>query len=194
MITVKNRLIFGLIKKIIVTVFKAIFAVLNFLHLHLALIILVTGIILYLTGVLTNNYAVKVVFFLTLSGSVFYAIVATVYKLLGLGKPKKRGKVQVLKVESPEVEDDEQPQVVQEQKVYQPSAYNNPYVNQGGFASPPAQFGQGYLNQPQMPQSNFIGYFRVKQNPNYVMAEYTDRYELFVMSSDGLKKVRTDYK
>lgn len=37
-------------------------------------------------------------------------------------------------------------------------------------------------------------YFRVKQNPEYVMAEYKDRYELFRITKDGLKRVRTDYK
>ena len=37
-------------------------------------------------------------------------------------------------------------------------------------------------------------YFKVKNHPDYVMAEYTDRYELFRKSEDGLKKVRTDYK
>lgn len=37
-------------------------------------------------------------------------------------------------------------------------------------------------------------YFRVKQNPEYVMAEYKDRYELFKIVNGSLKKVRTDYK
>ena len=37
-------------------------------------------------------------------------------------------------------------------------------------------------------------YFRVKQNPNYVMAEFEDRYELYMKTADGLKKIRTDYK
>ena len=37
-------------------------------------------------------------------------------------------------------------------------------------------------------------YFTVKQNPNYVMAEFSDRYELYLKSKNGLEKVRTDYK
>ena len=37
-------------------------------------------------------------------------------------------------------------------------------------------------------------YFRVKQNPEYVMAEYSDRYELFRIVDGGLKKIRVDYK
>ena len=37
-------------------------------------------------------------------------------------------------------------------------------------------------------------YFRVKQNPNMVMAEYEDRYELFDVTDGNMKKIRTDYK
>ncbi len=37
-------------------------------------------------------------------------------------------------------------------------------------------------------------YYKVKQNPAYVMAEYNDRYELYLKTKDGLKLVRTDYK
>ena len=37
-------------------------------------------------------------------------------------------------------------------------------------------------------------YYKLKQNPDYVMAEYSDRYELFLITAKGLEKVRTDYK
>lgn len=37
-------------------------------------------------------------------------------------------------------------------------------------------------------------YYRVKQNAAYVMAEYGDRYELYLKTKNGLQKVRTDYK
>lgn len=37
-------------------------------------------------------------------------------------------------------------------------------------------------------------YFRVKQNPDYVMAEFSDRYELYLVTDCGLQKIRTDYK
>ncbi len=37
-------------------------------------------------------------------------------------------------------------------------------------------------------------YYRVKQNPEYVMAEYGDRYELFRITDGQMKKIRTDYK
>ncbi len=37
-------------------------------------------------------------------------------------------------------------------------------------------------------------YFKVKNQPDYLMAEYHDRYELFRKTEAGLKKIRTDYK
>ena len=37
-------------------------------------------------------------------------------------------------------------------------------------------------------------YYRVAQNPKYVMAEYADRVELYYETPRGLKYVRTDYK
>ena len=46
----------------------------------------------------------------------------------------------------------------------------------------------------QQTQTEKAVYFRVKQNPEYVMAEYADRYELFRSANGKLVKVRTDYK
>ncbi len=37
-------------------------------------------------------------------------------------------------------------------------------------------------------------YFKIKDNPEYVMAEHSDRYELFRITEKGLVKIRTDYK
>ena len=37
-------------------------------------------------------------------------------------------------------------------------------------------------------------YFRVKQNPNFVMAEYADRFELFKILDGQLVRIRIDYK
>ncbi len=50
-------------------------------------------------------------------------------------------------------------------------------------------------NKPQIQTENAKPrYFSVKQNPNYVMAEFNDRYELYYKGKNGLEKVRTDYK
>ena len=37
-------------------------------------------------------------------------------------------------------------------------------------------------------------YYRIKGNQDYVMAEYSDKYELYKISDGKLVKVRTDYK
>ncbi len=37
-------------------------------------------------------------------------------------------------------------------------------------------------------------YYRVKQNPNYVMAEYSDRYELYYDDGNELKFVKVNFK
>ena len=42
--------------------------------------------------------------------------------------------------------------------------------------------------------TDYPKYYKVKQNPAYVMAEFKDRYELYLKTKDGLKLVRTDYK
>ena len=46
---------------------------------------------------------------------------------------------------------------------------------------------EGQINQAPV-------YFKIKDNPEYVMAEYNDRYELFRITEKGLVKIRTDYK
>ena len=48
--------------------------------------------------------------------------------------------------------------------------------------------------QNQSSCSQYPKYYNVKQNKNYVMAEYEDRYELYLKTQSGLSKVRTDYK
>ena len=49
------------------------------------------------------------------------------------------------------------------------------------------------IKQEQVKKENPT-YYTVKQNNNYIMAEYSDRYELYRKTEDGLKKVRTDFK
>lgn len=44
------------------------------------------------------------------------------------------------------------------------------------------------------PQTEKPTYYRVTQNPNYIMAEFSDRYELYYEYRSKLKHYRTDYK
>lgn len=175
MIITKSRLIIGLVTRIIKGVFKAIYSVLSIINLQWTLLALIVGIILYFTGVLNGSLAVRVIFFLLFTASVFYAIIATIGKMLGLGK-KKKNSVQIVKEEKRErLENDTDEE------------YGLP--KDDGY-----QKQQSAPSKPTNSQPNLIGYFKVKQNPNYLMAEYTDRYELFYLTSNGMKKVRTDYK
>lgn len=165
MLPIRNRLIFGMIKRIISTLFKAIYSVISIFNLQLALLVLVVGLVVYLTGAM-NNPTVKLIFDGAFILSVVFAILLTIKKLLGIGKsPKKSKGVQVVNTE----------QTVQQAQPVQPVV-----------ATPIIQ------SQTVVPEKPV--YYRVKGNDNYVMAEYSDKYELFLITDGGLKKVRTDFK
>lgn len=165
MLPIRNRLIFGMIKRIISTLFKAIYSVISIFNLQLALLVLVVGLVVYLTGAM-NNPTVKLIFDGAFILSVVFAILLTIKKLLGIGKsPKKSKGVQVVNTE----------QTVQQAQPVQP-VVATPII-------------QSQTVAPETPV-----YYRVKGNDNYVMAEYSDKYELFLITDGGLKKVRTDFK
>ena len=48
--------------------------------------------------------------------------------------------------------------------------------------------------EPVVTQTIYPKYYAVKQNPAYVMAEYEDKFVLYLKSNGGLIKIRTDYK
>ena len=66
-------------------------------------------------------------------------------------------------------------------------------INQQVEMAEPKQTESGSVNTEQVKKETPT-YFTVKQNNNFIMAEYSDRYELFRKTEDGLKKIRTDYK
>lgn len=130
-------------------------------NLQPTLLVLLVGAVLYLTGLIDGNAAVKYIFQGALIISVIYAVTATVKKLLGLDKKVKKSKgVQIVGNSDGQIKE-------------------TPASEE--YAAP--------VKQPEKPV-----YFRVKQNPQYVMAEYSDRYELFKITAGELKKIRTDYK
>lgn len=65
----------------------------------------------------------------------------------------------------------------------QPAAQN--------FYVPPIQTAQAVTLPNGSVKPNF---FRVSQNPKYIMAEYPDRYELYFDTGSQMKYIRTDYK
>ncbi|MBQ3115799.1 MAG: hypothetical protein IJC07_02095 [Clostridia bacterium] len=164
-----------MLKRIIVTIFKGVYSVIAFFNLQLALFVFIGALIVYFTGAMQNP-AVKLAFDIAFIFSVVIAIILTIRKLLGIGKnPKKSKGVQIVEENTP-------PQVAQPVYVAQPVA--QPMV-QPTYVQPV----QPVVQSPSTPT-----YYRVKGKDNYVMAEYSDRYELFSVTPNGLKKVRTDYK
>ena len=111
------------------------------------------------------------------------AVIITVCKLFGLGKDKEDEKEKKKKDKSVQIVDedtqnsnDESVQVNQQEVnleiVKKSNAQENVYS----------------------PKQTYPKYYAVKQNKNYVMAEYQDRYELYLKTPNGLSKIRTDYK
>ena len=92
MIPFRNRLIIGMIGKIIKVFFTVIYSVLSFLNLHYTLLLALIGIVLHFTGTLESNKAVLVVYTLLLVLSIVYAIIASIKKLLGFDKRIKKNK------------------------------------------------------------------------------------------------------
>jgi hypothetical protein len=148
--------------------FTVIFSVLSFLNLHFTLLVGLIGVVLYFTGVLDSNQTVLVIYALVLAATVLYAVIASIRKLLGLNKKAKRSKgVQIVP------EDDKN-------------------TSQGSGIVPnlpQQQIVDGYIVPAETPK-----FYRAKQDPSYVIADYSDRYEVYKIENDGLKKVRTDYK
>lgn len=188
-------MIIGLIRKIISSVLKAVYKILSVFNLQFALLVMAVGVVLYFCGVFENGGFALLIFCLSFMCSVLAAVFLTARKILGVA-PKKKQKTPVQILNQP-------PQQLQQQ-VLQPIQQVQPqvvqpvqqFVAQPVQAVQPVQQTPNFVNayQPQPPIQEQPRYFRVRQNPNYVMAEYSDRYELYLITPNGLKLTRTDYK
>ncbi len=191
MIALRNRLIFGIIKKIIVVFFTVIYKILALFNLQFTLLLLLVGLILFLTGAFEND-VVLVIFYVLIVFSIVLAIIATIKKILGIGKKTKKSKgAQIIDTDETKQEETaeqtEQP-VVAEQVVV-PQQVQNVQSQVKPVQVQPVKPSVSVAPAVEKPV-----YYRVKQNPNYVMAEYTDRYELYKKTESGLVKVRVDKK
>lgn len=165
MILLKTRLVFGMVKKAISTVFKFVYKIIKAFNLHLTLFVLLLGLVLAIVGAIPKGSVGLIVFYVAVALSVMYAVVKTVKNVFGIGKKNKRVKI----VNQPSPEKAEKTEV--------------PSVKDDGESL------EKTVKPVEQPK-----YYAVKNNPSYVMAEYSDKYELFLKTKDGLKKVRTDYK
>ncbi len=158
----KNRLIFGVIRRIIKTVFSFCYKIIRAFNLHLTLFVLLLGIILAIVGVINKNSVTLVLYLIALILTVVFALTKTLKNIFGI--KSKSGQVSIVKVE-----DKPNQQSVDQTKIEQ-----NQSVVQAQTVTPK--------------------FYTVKSNPSYVYAEYDDKYELFLKTSSGLKKIRVDYK
>ncbi len=165
MILYRNRLVFGIIKSIFGAVFGVLNKILSVFNLQPTALLLLIGLVLYFTGTMDRSPVLLTVFQLVVIVSVVYAVISTIKSILGIEKKVKRSKGA---------------QIVNNAE--QPTTVNTVEQSVAGVVAP-------VVVEQEKPV-----YFSVKQNPEYVMAEYKDRYELFRIVNGSLKKIRTDYK
>ena len=189
MIILGNRLIFGIIKKIIVTVLTFVYKVLSLFNLQMTALVLLVGLVLFVTGVLERSAAALIIFCFALVLSVLGAVWFTVKRLLGLSGGKKRKGVEIIK--SKGVKTDDIPPAAPAPERAQPAYAEEDAPRQVSEKADTAQAAPAASTEsiPAYPR-----YFAVRQNKDYIMAEYADRYELYLKDRYGLKKIRIDYK
>lgn len=167
MLLVKSRSIFGGLKKAVKVIFEVIYKVLSFFNLQFTLFVGFLGLILYITGLFHKYPQTRVWFLVAIIASVLLGLFLFIRKLFKKSK-KLEDKAERGNVQTVRVksENAEIPETKEEIEKPEPTVIQN--------------------DQPK--------YYKVAQNPNYIMAEYPDRYELFKKTANGLVKVRTDLK
>ncbi len=201
MIIYKNRLIFGIISKIISLCLKLVFKLISLFQLQLALVVSIVGIIVYATGGFEDNTVGVTIYLVVLFITVLYAILGTIRKFLGLDDKKKKSKEKDKKDKGKNKDKDKKKKPLFKNKDV---AQNEISATESGSATE-VRHSESVANPQPEPLRNTEGvqtktageepkYFRVKNNPNYVMAEYSDRYELYQITNGKLTKVRTDFK
>ena len=118
MIFFRNRLVFGIIKKIIFSLFSAVYKIISLLNLQVTLLVCLIGAVLYLTGVFENKVYLVIFYFLVIL-SIIFSIYGTIKKLLGIGKKvDKKKNVQILDGDKEEkkIIEDAQTEVEEQEK------------------------------------------------------------------------------
>lgn len=177
----KNHLVFGIIKKIFVFIFKFIYIFVKFLNLQPAVLVGLVGLILYLTGKLDGTGgALSTIFYILLILSLFYSIIKTIQSILFPNREKKRKNDR--KVGIVDNKDQTEENVNDTVKTVTKETVGTPNVTTTKTV------------QEEVKEKVKPIYYAVKQNPDYLMAEYPDRYELYLKTDKGLVKIRTDLK
>ena len=165
MLLVKSRSIFGGLKKAVKVIFEAVYKVLSFFNLQFTLLVGFVGLILYVTGLFHKYPQIRVWFLVAIIASVFLGLFLFIRKLFKKSK-KLEDKAERGNVQTVRVESEQAETTEPKEETEKPTVIQN--------------------DKPK--------YYNVAQNPNFIMAEYHDRYELYKKTSNGLVKVRTDLK
>ena len=165
MILFKNRLVFGIIRKILSSLLSAVYKIISLLNLQLTLLVVLIGLVLYLTGVFENRVYLVIFYFLIIL-SIVFSIYGTIKKLLGIGKKvEKKKNVQIIDKKADD-ELERAKKLEQEEESEQESPKNETYPK----------------------------YYKVKQRENCIMSEFIDIYELFEKRNGEWVRIRTDKK
>ena len=163
----RNRLIFGIVKKILSAIFKVIYKIISAFNLQLPVLIGLVGLVLFFTGVLDSTPVLWTVVALALVISIAFSIMSFIKKILGLNKVSKKKKgVHIMKEPKAEETLDEKD----------------------------AQDFSGVTLESERVDTEKPRYYKVKNKPSYVMAEYSDKYVLYKINEGRLEEVRRDVK
>lgn len=167
--------------------FDIIYKVLKVLKLQLLLSVLFVGLVLYFTNVLFNpeNKAVTYIWIVFLALGFFYAVIGNVNRIKKLFSGFEKNRKEKLKnrVEQEQIEEEKQ-KIIEEKKELEQLKVE---IDQQKV-SPKDEIKVSKIKE------RYPKYYRVSQNKDYVMAEYKDRYELYLKKDGKLFKVRTDAK
>lgn len=209
MILYKSPII-GIIKKIISKILLGIYKVVSVFHLKATVLVLTIGVLLLVTGSFGAEPVLKTAFWGLLGVTLLYALVATVRSFLKFGQKIFGGKSAgdspdgVVDVPDGQESGRGQGNFATASRDGGIPRNDGGYGANDGFAERRSAVyenghGSDVITAEKRPVTTegavlYPKYYAVKQNRNYVMAEYEDRYELFVKYNGGLKRVRTDYK
>lgn len=177
MLYVKNYVIFGAIRSLFAAFFTVIYKIISVFRLQPFLFCIVAGALVEIAFGWIGGTAVGfAVFHLSLCLCVAYAVIAVI---AGILRPHGRAKKQRAAT-----------QLVSGQAA--PSKETPEFSEAEKRQAPPLR--EETRPREEFPPRERVKYYRVKQNPAYVMAEFGDRVELYKEENGRLAYVRTDYK
>lgn len=186
----RNKLAFSAMLAIVVAglkiAFDIVYKVLKILKLQLLLAVLFVGLVLLLTKVLFNpeNMAITYIWIGFLALGFFYAVIGNMNRIRKLFSGVEKNRKEKL-------EERAKAEALREEKQKSKLKFEKIEENK----SEPEIIPQVAENQiGQRTKEKYPKYYKVSQNNDYVMAEYKDRYELYVKKNGKLFKVRTDAK